>query len=53
MKLIAQFIEDNPQLRLTEFPEGEYYKMAEPLDFTHEMPTPCCRPDVHRGISCQ
>lgn len=31
---IARFIEDNPHLRLTRFPEGETYRMAEPLDFT-------------------
>lgn len=32
---IARFIETNPQFRLTEFPEGEFYHLAEPLDFTH------------------
>ncbi len=31
---IAAFIESNPHLHLTELPEGEYYKMSEPLDFT-------------------
>lgn len=31
---IAQFIEGNPQWRLTEFPDGELYKQGEPLDFT-------------------
>lgn len=31
---IAQFIEDNPQWCLTEFPAGELYKQGEPLDFT-------------------
>ena len=33
---IAGFIESHPHLRLTEFPEGQYYKMSEPLDFTFE-----------------
>jgi len=31
---IATFVESNPHLQLTEFPEGEYYKLSEPLDFT-------------------
>ncbi len=33
---IAGFIESNPDLRMKEVPQGDYYKMAEPLDFTHE-----------------
>jgi|GEM_PF-5958170 len=32
---IARFIDANPQFQLTEFPEGEFYRLAEPLDFTH------------------
>lgn len=32
---IARFIERHPELQLTDFPEGEYYKLSEPLDFSH------------------
>lgn len=32
---IAEFIESNPQLQLKDLPEGEYYKLSEPLDFSH------------------
>ncbi len=33
---IAGFIDSNPQLRLTEWPQGASYRSSEPLDFTHE-----------------
>ena len=33
---IAAFIDSNPQLQLRDLPEGEYYKLSEPLDFSFE-----------------
>lgn len=33
---IAEFIDANPQLQLRDFPEGEYYKLSDPLDFSFE-----------------
>ena len=33
---IAEFIESRPDLQLKELPEGEYYEMSEPLDFSFE-----------------
>ena len=33
---IAEFIDAKPQLQLRDFPEGEYYKLSDPLDFSFE-----------------
>jgi hypothetical protein len=32
---ISRFIETHQDLQLTSYPEGEFYKLAEPLDFRH------------------
>ena len=33
---IANFIKSHPEWALTEFPEGEYYKLSAPLDFSFD-----------------
>ena len=33
---IAEFISSHPEWNLTEFPEGDYYRLSEPLDFSFD-----------------